>query len=343
MTEVQSPHLERLLGLTEKDLRQPILQQILDQGWDAGCWLRAPEDHLVLSGSLEQLAILDATDAKTFSGALPTGDPHMDGLPESPIDGVDACWVVVTQQCDLLRDFKYEPFAELARATLRSPPPIDPKLAERGGPKAEKRRAGNAKQLADWIRSLWRASARLAPLSPEIGEVGQWVVDLRARVLMPKDLLVHYQALQAIPANAPPYFCRDRFRRRLSDRYSRAAVPDKYLSVVRWLKEISKEGPGNTMVREWVLRPPVSPARAELHAIGRTQHELDAAEFDGERWVTELSDVMPDEVSQLIEPDIRWAPADVFPVATWDGAWRLDDLEALSWLDPGANPLPPTR
>ena len=222
--------------------------------------------------------------------------------------------------------------------------PTEPRPAD-GSTKAERQALkqwdGQLKQLAQRIRSWWLASARFGPLSPEIGESGQWVVDLRDRILLPKDLLAGYAPAQALPENAQPYFCRDRFRRRLGDRYGRAALPDRYLPVAAWLREVSEHGHGNTMVREWVLRPPIEGGLAELHAIGLAQDELDDHGFDGERWVTDLGDAMPGDVRALVDGEIRWAPANDFPVATWDGAWRLDDLEGLSWLDPAESPLPP--
>ena len=200
---------------------------------------------------------------------------------------------------------------------------------------------GQIKQLGQRVRSLWVASSRFSPISPEVTEGGQWVVDLRDRILLPKDRLLAFRAEQALPANDAPHYCRDRFRRRLGDRYSRAALPERYMPVARWLREMTDDPFVNRMVREWVLRPPTESASAELHAIGLTQDEPDSHGFDGDRWVTELSDKMPGDVRQLIDSDIRWASADVFPVATWDGAWRLDELESLSWLDPESAAFPP--
>jgi len=171
-----------------------VLDRILVSGIDQGSFLR-PSQH--------QLAVLDderlerlLEEASSRPSCRPSIDDPFAGqeLPVAAIDGDEPGWVVLTQRCDLIRDYRVEPLVELARAQ----PVTD-------------------QRILDQARSN---SPRYVFLAER--PTGAWVVDLRRRAWLPKHALPLQDSVQPLPDARS----RKRFRLRIGQRYWRDPVPD---------------------------------------------------------------------------------------------------------------------
>jgi hypothetical protein len=249
-TSTLGNYRERLDQLTEPQ-EQAIIDAIAAAGWDAGCWFRVDDDRLVRASGATVDSFVDHLRDRRRVRSL-VDDPFPDGLDHSPIEGDEPCWIVISQQCDLLASMTEEPFVELARAYRYD----------------DKGKAGN------W----WVNSSRLFPLDPKDKS---WVIDLRHRGSMPKDQLRELgPALQALPRDdvQAGFKPRRRFLRRVGHRYSRAAIPNQLVDDLAnplyndVLKKYAKLV--DLLFHDWVLHRPVGGSKPWLVALAREKADL---------------------------------------------------------------------
>src|SRR3954449_509109 len=95
-----------------------ILNELIVNGWEAGCWLRPPEDRIILASQPEIDRVFAHLRGRKSFARTPVTDPYPNGRPREPIDGEEPCFVVVSQRCDIVGLLKNEPLVELAPASI---------------------------------------------------------------------------------------------------------------------------------------------------------------------------------------------------------------------------------
>lgn len=179
-----------------------MLELILDGGFDQGCFVRPDPDDLIRCTPAEldeQLALLSRR---------PPQHPRIEDrferspLDDSPIEGDDPGFAILSGRCDLIRSICDEPFVELASV-----------------------RRYTERELIDAARM---GSPRRFLLAHD--DDGAWIVDFRSRSLLPKHLL---------PGLGPPVLplpegrARRRFADRIGRRHSRQPVPTDIVDAVQ--------------------------------------------------------------------------------------------------------------
>jgi hypothetical protein len=209
---------------------------------------------------------------------------------------------VLTQRCDLIRDYRVEPLVELAGAE----PVTD-------------------RRILDQARSN---SPRFVFLAERPD--GAWVVDLRRRAWLPKYLLAGQDAVQPLPNVR----ARKRFRLRIGQRYWRDPVPDDIVSdVQRPLHDALDRSRARVrlggLFSEWLgIRGGDKVLVLAILGEGKDRREAEAA-FD------ELLAKLKPDVRERLAPES--AVVDVDDIA-W-GLW-LDASSSTSTTSPTAGSLP---
>lgn len=202
--------VDRYRDVSEKQERT-LLERLLRQGWEAGCWIR-PDPSLVIAASQAELEqLLGELRKRSSIQRSPVEDPFPAGRDPEPIEGTDSCYVLLSQRCDIVGILKNEPLIELAPAVR-----CDSKSR---------------------IRAAWKNSPREFPVDPR--ECPTHLVDLRYRYFISKLDLDSLSPKQALPRDSPEYQVRLRFGLRAAQRYTRAAIPDQLVeSVVKPLSAL---------------------------------------------------------------------------------------------------------
>jgi hypothetical protein len=117
-TEVSLPPALRAVLEAGVEEEQRTLDRILAAGIDQGWFLRAGEDELVIPSPAEaehlhRLAAQREPVHPAEQDPWATRPPPAEAIP-----GTESGWVVLTQRCDLIRNYRLEPLVEVARATL---------------------------------------------------------------------------------------------------------------------------------------------------------------------------------------------------------------------------------
>ncbi len=278
-------YVERLRQL-DADGEQSLLTRILEGGYDQGCFLRPNEGHLIplhpgsARNAFECLAARETSRRAYDSGIA-------EELRQGVIDGSEPGYVILTQRCDLLAALAVEPFVELAHA-----------------------RAVNTK--SDEGHSAIASSARLVELASADGR--SWVIDLRKKALLPKDLLDTYPALQPVPLDR-----RSRFRLRLGQRFARDALPEALVAKIQrpLMRVVRKPSvkQHTAFFSEWLLYER-DPGRYQLIALFPPE-VVDRAKADDA--YEALQRQFPESFAALIDADLS-------------GALSMEDLSFLTWL-----------
>ena len=287
--------IERLKA-READAEQKLLNEILNRGYDQGCFLRPEEDDLVSVSAAEAESILEA--AAEIDVANPDCEDPEITLEAQPVPGEGPGYVIISQQCDLLVGMAREPLVELARAY-----PIDPDAKE-----AQAIRINSARQL---------------PLVETEGAL--WVADLRLKGLLPKDRLTDFDPVQIVPADRW-----DRFRMRLGQRYSRDALPTELVEKIQ--RPLVKKVIGrNATTRErakvftdWFAYPVEDKWR--LMAL----IDLDYTQEQGDDAYEALAAHFPDEFDELLDDRSGATTMDKIDFRLWLTAKKLN-LDEISW------------
>src|SRR5947207_1059615 len=110
--------LARYAAVTQEEEAE-LLTRLIEDGWDAGCWIR-PAPELILTATQEEVAdFLERIRGRAgIKRAAVEDDPFPNGRPHEPIDGEEPCYVVLTMRCDIANPFKNEPLVELAPARI---------------------------------------------------------------------------------------------------------------------------------------------------------------------------------------------------------------------------------
>ena len=300
----------RIDALSGDDERK-LLERLVEAGWSPGCWLRGVEDQLIVASPSEMSELLEGCAARTRRRPEQYDDPHAFGLPQTTIPGEDPVFVIITQRCDIVSDFKNEPVVELAQAHHEM---------DRG-------------RISQWY---W-GSTRFYPLEPETAP--SYCVDLRVRFAMAKVDLDGLPAAQALPDD---HVIRTRFARRVGLRYSRAAVPEQAVAeITDPLVELMKHSPrANEILADYYLDPgPSSDQRFGLLFV--TKHEDDVPEAD-DLWY-EIANELRDQSSLLDLGDEERNGViayDNFTLPRWERVSRIGEDEASYRSDDAAEPLP---
>ena len=197
--ELPAP-LEVLLACSEED-ECAVLNKILTDGHDQG-WVLSDCDAEVLVLSPAHADALFARAAKrapirpTATDVWADTIPSAQSVPEQPVS-----WAVLTQRCDLVRNYAVEPVVEIARVVR-----LD----------------------KDMTAAAKTNSPRLIYLA-DAGDGGVWAVDLRQRAVITKHALSSIAARPVITSER----ARKRFRLRLGQRYWRDPIPDDLVEVLQ--------------------------------------------------------------------------------------------------------------
>jgi hypothetical protein len=315
---------------TDAEAEEKLLREIFAQGWEAGCWLRIPDEQMLLNTRAEVDKLLDSTKARKKLLLDYGDDPHPGGLDFSPVQGEEACFVIVGQRCDVIAQFKTEPLVELAPA-----------------------RRTTDKNL---IATSWKNSPREFPLDP--GATDTFLVDVRTRYWLPKIDLLSYEPRQGLPPNAPPNRPRYRFGLRLAQRYNRTALPDRLVeAVLRPLDAVIKgDADADELFSEWMIyhgeqwnHPPhliglyVIPdlEGAEAERAEQSEQQALRAEKKFDDLVKALVAASPEaeELMNLDDAPTGAVNDEALPYALWRASWKLDlDAHTFGGDSDGAVP-----
>jgi hypothetical protein len=165
-------------------------------GFEQGCVLPLDARRFVVNDvEAEQLSSAwTKLDAKARERCLQLERQVEPGLPQGELDGVGSGFIILTQQCDLVREPKQEPTVEVARISAR-----------------EAKGTSTLRSLRSW---------RQLVIAEQHGQA--LVADSRRRVLLDKRCLHHYPPVQALPDDGRE---RRRFAWWAGARYFRRPVP----------------------------------------------------------------------------------------------------------------------
>ena len=322
---------ERYGGI-DKDGEEKLLRAIFAAGWEAGCWLRVPDERLLLNTRDQVDQLLDLVKKRAGFPLDFGDDPNPGGLPFSPVEGEEPCFVVVGQRCDLIAQFRTEPLIELVPAR-------------------------HTRDKGD-IKSRWDTSPREFPLDPEAVET--FLVDIRPRYWLPKIDLVAFEAKQALRPDASPNHVRFRFGLRLAQRYTRTALPDRLAGeVFNPLKKIIKgDSDADRLFSEWMIYhggrwpedrpylvgiyavPDLDDLPEDVRPLARSAIQS-CAEDKFNAVIKELVLLSPDAEALLNLDDDPTGTIDdaELPHALWRAAWKLD-LDAATFGGEASGALP---
>jgi hypothetical protein len=306
------PLLDELLRLSV-DQRIALVETISAKGFEPGCWVEVDDADLVdvmsaceMSAELSLMPRLQVGEVAEFEGEHPW-DPPTSG---------QSGWVIIGQVCDLSRDVRDEPLAQLALL----------------------REAEEDDDLPAW----WRNSMRWIPLDPT-GKASRHYVDLRIQAFLPKQVLATCTPRQAIPSDADfeKQRPRTRFALRVGQRHSRAGVPTSIVEqVVEPLGRAVTDSPLRKRLdasfSEWLLLP--TEHGSDRHALlAITMHSSDSEEFrDAEDlFFREFWDGLRNELRDRLDPDASAVVAlDDLLLIDWMSAWKLE-LDFLTYGSKG--------
>jgi hypothetical protein len=306
-----------------------LLKRLIENGWEAGCWLRPNAGQLLTATQEEITEFLEALRGRPGFARDAAEDPFPNGRPQEPIEGREPCYIILSQRCDIVGVLKNEPLVELAPAVL---------CTDKGR-----------------IKNAWRNSPRDFPIDPRVDET--FVVDLRYRYFITKLDLASLTPQQALPADEPEYKIRERFVLRTGQRYTRAAVPDKLMErVVEHLAKIVQgDDEANEIFTEWALfhggqreKKPGLVATYQLN-IDETLDEDEKARLEDEiRQTAEdkfeaVIAALPNEAKAELELDDAHRTQAIsetdLTVAKWRLSWKLEwDAESFRGNPDAATP-----
>lgn len=288
-----------------------LLERLVEAGWSPGCWLRNVEDRILVASPLELQEFLEACAARRAVRPEQFDDPFPFGVPRTPILGEEPVFVVLTQRCDIVQDFKNEPLVELARAHL---------LSDKGR-----------------LDKLYWGSTRFFPIEPDV--VSSHCVDLRIRYALSKLDLADLPAAQALPDN---HVLRTRFARRLGMRYSRAAVPEQAVTeIVRPMHDLLDARPRANHILADVYLDPGTTDDQRFGLLFVTKREDDVPEAD-DLWHEVASELRDKSLLLDLDDEERNGviPYDDFTVSRWERVSRVGQDEVSYRSDEAAEPLP---
>jgi hypothetical protein len=306
--------IERYEAVSEED-EAALVRRLAESGWEAGCWLRPPPEQIMLATQHEVGEFLERLGGRKRFDREPVDELFANGLPQTPIEGEEPCYIVLAQRCDLVNLLKAEPFVELAPAAICR----------------DRQRIANA----------WRNSPREFPIEPHADE--SFIVDLRYRFFVAKLDLVEYEPKQALPEDEK---VRQGFVLRTGQRYTRAAVPDNLVEmVVRPLADlVLGDAEANRLFTEWALyyggRPEEKPGVQAVYQVSidttdddeyaRLEQELQQQAEDKFQAIIDALPVEAKEKLDLDEPRTQVIAETDLTVARWRLSWKLEwDSETL--------------
>jgi hypothetical protein len=324
--EALAQHLEAL----DADGEQQLVAGLLQQGWEAGCWIRPTPDQLITATQEEAADLLHKLRRRGRYDRPLIEDPFPHGRDCDPIAGTEPAYVVLTQRCDIVGTLKNEPLIELAHATHCT--------------------------SANRIENAWKNSPREFPVDPRAQATH--LVDLRVRYFISKLDLATLTPRQALPRDTPDWQVRLRFGLRIAQRYTRAAIPDRIVDlVVRPLGErIHADADATRLFSEWALfhggdhdakpgllaiyQVPLDPALSDdQHAIREDEIRIAA-----EDKFQEILETLSGEAQAALDIDddhrTRVVSERELTVADWRLSWKLDwDHESFTGQPGAALPL----
>jgi hypothetical protein len=304
-----------------KEEEDEFITRILQEGWDAGCWIRPKPEQIIVATQQEIHEFLRRLSTRAgFTRAL-VDDPFPNGRDCEPIEGEEPCYILLSQRCDIVALLKNEPLIELASAAICKD--------------------------AGRIKMGWKNSPREFPIDPHAKATH--LVDLRYRYFLSKLDLLDFQPKQALPRDTPEYQVRLRFGLRTAQRYTRAAVPDRLdrAVVVPLRKLVAADADATKLFSEWALfhgdRREEKPGLLAIYQsrIDETLSEDEqAAQADDMRQEAEdkfhtIVEALPEEAKAelALDDDHRTRVVDEreLTVADWRLSWKLEwDAESFS-------------
>jgi hypothetical protein len=307
---------------------EKLLIRLIEEGWDAGCWIKPPEEQILVLTQQELAEFLEGMRARPGLNRKAVDDPFPNGRHQEPVEGEEPCYVVVSMRCDIASPLKNEPLVELAPATICK----------------DKTR----------IEDAWKNSPREFPLERK---EQTHMVDLRYRYFISKLDLAELTARQALPLDTPKDRPRERFVLRTGQRYTRAAVPDKLVETVVYPlgKIVAKDKEANEIFTEWALYHggwrEKKPGVVATYKVD-VDDDLDADEYAqrvqqirerAEDKFEELIDKLPQEAKDELDldnDDRTQAVAETeLTVAKWRHSWKLEwDAASFTGKSDAATP-----
>ena len=303
-----------------REQEEELIADLLQQGWEAGCWIRPHSDQIIAATQPEIEELLRRLRGRPSFRRAPVDDPFPDGRDYDSIQGDESCFVLLTQRCDVVGLLKNEPLVELAPAAI---------CTDRGR-----------------ISQAWKNSPREFPADPRADRTH--LVDLRYRYFICKLDLVDLPVRQALPRDTPEYQVRMRFGLRAAQRYTRAAVPDKLVKeVVIPLSKLVTDDPEVTrLFSEWTLfHGDARDTKPGVLAIYQSRidealsHDEQAAEEDKIRSAAEdkffaIIEALPQTAKDELALDdghrTRVVDERELTVADWRLSWKLEwDAESF--------------
>jgi hypothetical protein len=298
----------------DKSAAARLVERVLTQQFEQGCWLSACEARRYEVTSEEAAALqerwerLDDADRAELDALEERTTP---GRPQElePADSGDR-FVIVTQQCDLIREPSVEATFEVVLAGWESDP----------------NRIGSRRDLKSW-REIVVAESSADSLRAAL------IADSRRRSMLDKRALLDFPARQALPDSGDR---RRRFAYWAGARYYRRPVPhDLAVRVERPLKTaMRRDTQARALARQFMMFVLVVEDE-ELRLIGVFEREEDGDAL--ERAFAELCETVPFE-------DLSTEACEVRHIAQMPASWVFGadayplDLESHSGKE---DPLPP--
>jgi hypothetical protein len=298
----------------DKSAASRLVERVLTERFEQGCWLPAPQARLYEVTSEEAAALqerwerLDDADRARLDDLEERTEP---GRPQElePAEAADR-FIVLTQQCDLIREPAVEATVEVALARWESDP----------------NKIGMRRGLKSW-REIVVAE------SDDLGGRAALIADSRRRSMLDKRVLLEFPPRQALPDSSD---ARRRFAYWAGARYYRRPVPhDLAVRIERPLRTaIRKDAEARALAQQFKMFVLVLEDE-ELRLFGIFEREEDGDAL--ERAFAELCEKVPFEDLSPEACEVRHigqAPA------TWvfgAGAYPLD-LESQSGAE---DPVPP--
>jgi len=292
-----------------------LVERVLTERFEQGCWLAVAEARefaltdeqaALLEGRWSRIAdelILDkleSLEASTLPGLVQ--DIGLDDLTDR--------YIILTQQCDLIREPLFEPTIEVAHARWESDP----------------NKIGAGRNLKSWREIV------VAEVEGKDDQHLALIANSRRRSLLDKRALISLPARQALPDQPDT---RRRFAYWAGARYYRRPVPhDLAVRVERPFRTcIRKDAAARALANEFLMFVLVVEEGDALRLLAIHEREIDGERL--ERAFAELCELVPFngltaeecEIRHIAQAPMTWAfGANAYPLDTESQSGRDDPL-----------------
>jgi len=185
-----------IIGVLPSDQEQGLIDTMLLDGWEQGCWLTDSVSQYSLDAA-SQHALFDAVAENAPLHREQYWEEQHANIPEAlpcdPSQPEEVIWIIVTQRCDLIKGLSQEPTVQLVRAT-----------------RWLRREAEDRTYNSSYLHIM------------RVDDIYAWVADFRRLIVVPKTVLRSHQARQCLAHNVD---VRRRFSFACAQRTWRRPVP----------------------------------------------------------------------------------------------------------------------